>query len=166
MSLSTQDNDFESASLSARLAIRHLVRAMAEKVLDPLKNILQELRETFNITNAIGEPIVFEDKTLIPIIGIGLGAGGGNGEGKAANGSGSGGGFGVGGILRPIAILVIFKGMPGPDGIKVIELKTGGGLLDALGEVIPKLAEMLPFGFGSGISRKVGEKEKAKLMEV
>lgn len=139
---------------------------MAEKVIDPLKSILRDLRETFNITNAIGEPIVFEDKTLIPIIGIGLGAGGGSGEGKAAEGSGNGGGFGVGGVLRPVAMIVIFKGVPGPDGIKVIELRTGGGFLDALAEIIPKLAEMLPFGFGVGPSRRVGEKEKVKLMEV
>jgi len=89
-----------------------------------------------------------EDKTIIPLTKIGAafgtGIGGGKGKGgekQTAEGEGTGSGAGGGGGLTPVAMIVVFKGIPGPDGIKVISLEKESSMSKAITDVMPSVTE-------------------------
>lgn len=77
-----------------------------------LKGTVDELGRALAANQVIGEPMVFGDITVIPLmsVGLGFGAGGGGGGGsdsKGQDGEGGGGG-GVGGVgVKPIAVVII-----------------------------------------------------------
>jgi uncharacterized spore protein YtfJ len=79
-----------------------------------------------------------EDKIVIPISKVGLGFGSGSKKEsenkKAGNSVGAGGGIGI----HPVAVVIVFKGVEGPEGIKVVPLAIPGDpstLLESLGEI-------------------------------
>jgi len=117
---------------------------MAEEPKEVIRNMWEELRKTITVETAIGKPIVIEDKTLVPIFEMGFGAGGGGGKGKEREGQGYGAGGGGG--IKPVALLAVFKDIPGPDGLKVLSLKPSGTIekivSDALPMVMEKIKEM------------------------
>jgi uncharacterized spore protein YtfJ len=87
---------------------------------DPIKTTVEEIRKVLNIENVVGETVETEDKLLIPITRMGMGFGAGMGEGpKDMKGSGSGTEAGGAAGIEPIAVVVVSKGVSGPDGIKV-----------------------------------------------
>ncbi len=90
---------------------------------DAVKAAIDELSKVLSIKSIIGEPIEMEDKIILPVtkIGVGFGTGIGHGvEDKSAGGiAGSAGG---GGGIFPVAVVVIFKGIEGPEGIRVMPL--------------------------------------------
>ena len=108
-----------------------------------LRTTIEELLKLLSTKNVVGEPIETEDKVLIPVTKFGVGFGTGLGSGKSnqgdANGSGAGGGAG----LSPVAIVVVFKGIKGPDGIKVLSLSTPGPVSKALGEIASTVIEKM-----------------------
>lgn len=108
---------------------------MAEDLNEILKGMLEEFRKTISIETAIGEPIEIEDKILIPIASIGFGAGGGGGKGKEKEAQGYG--VGGGGGISPVALIAAFKGIPGPEGLRVLSLKPSGTLEKIVGEALP-----------------------------
>lgn len=102
---------------------------------DPIETTVEEIRKVLNIENVIGEVIETDDKTLIPITRIGMGFGAAIGEGKSeesAGGSGAGAGGAAG--IEPVAMIVVFKGIQGPDGVKVLTLSSNP-IAQALGEI-------------------------------
>ncbi len=109
---------------------------MSDEATGIIKSIWEELRKTIKVETAIGNPIEIEDKTLIPIFGVGFGAGGGGG-GKGKEKEGQGYGVGGGGGISPIALVMVFKGIPGPEGVKVISLKSSGAMERIVGEAMP-----------------------------
>jgi uncharacterized spore protein YtfJ len=116
-----------------------------------VKTTLGEIEKVLDSKTVVGEPIVIEGTTLIPLMSVGFGfaAGGGTGKGEAkeateGGGSGSGGGAGV----RPIAIIVIDK-----DGVRIEPIK--GGMATA----IEKLSETMP-DIAAKITEKWGERKK------
>ena len=114
---------------------------MSEETSGIIKNLWDELRKTIKVETAIGNPIEIEDKTLIPIFGVGFGAGGGGGKGKEKEGQGYG--FGGGGGMTPIALVAVFKGIPGPEGMKVLSLKPSGAIEKIVGEAMPMVMEKI-----------------------
>ncbi len=114
---------------------------MSEETSGIIKNVWDELRKTIKVETAIGNPIEIEDKTLIPIFGVGFGAGGGGGKGKEKEGQGYG--FGGGGGITPVALVAVFKGIPGPEGLKVVSLKPSGAIERIVGEAMPMVMEKI-----------------------
>jgi sporulation protein YtfJ len=116
-----------------------------------VKTTLGEIEKVLDSKTVVGEPIVIEGTTLIPLMSVGFGfaAGGGSGKGETketseSGGTGSGGGVG----LRPIAIIVIDK-----DGVRIEPIK--GGMATA----IEKLSETIP-DIAAKINEKWGERKK------
>lgn len=111
---------------------------------DQIKTTVEELLKVLATKNVIGEPIEIEDKTIIPVTKIGMGFGAGAGEGKGEKGEGGkGGGAGGGAGVDPVAIVVIFKGVPGPEGIKVLPLAAPSPIAKSIGEIVPAIMEKL-----------------------
>jgi uncharacterized spore protein YtfJ len=109
---------------------------MAEELSDLVKGILEELRKTVSVELAVGKPIEIEDKTLIPVFSMGIGSGGGGGEGGVKE-RGKGYGVGGGGWTGPVALVAVFKGIPGPEGLQVLSLKPPGALAKIVSEAMP-----------------------------
>ncbi len=129
---------------------------MSEETSGIIKNVWDELRKTIKVETAIGNPIEIEDKTLIPIFGVGFGAGGGGGKGKEKEGQGYG--FGGGGGITPVALVTVFKGIPGPEGLNVISLKSSGAMERIVGEAMPMVMEKIK----ETKEEKEGKKAEAK----
>ena len=91
---------------------------------DAIKATLDELFEALSAKSIICEPIEMEDKIIIPITKMGLVFGTDtSGTGRDASQEGAarykaGGGVGI----SPIAVVVVFKGITGPEGVKVVPL--------------------------------------------
>ena len=132
----------------------------AEDEVHILTTAVDELKKLLEPKSIIGEHIELEDKTLIPMtkIGAAFGSGTGGGKGKAgekqsAEGEGTGMGAGGGGGLAPVALIVVFKGIPGPDGIKVISLEKESSISKAITDVMPSVTEAVK-RVGSGSSKE------------
>lgn len=128
------------------------------KIEDPIKTTVEELRKLLEINNFVGEPIETEDKMLIPVMKMGMGFGAGMGKGEAPSGEGGGIGSGAGAAagVEPVAMVVILKGIPGPEGVRVLNLSSGGPLSKAIGEIGTVITDVIKE------TRTKTKKEKAK----
>jgi uncharacterized spore protein YtfJ len=100
-----------------------------------LKTSMGEVERLLSTKTVVGEPIMAEGNTIIPLISIGFGFGAGGGISK--NEKGSGAGTGGGGGIKPIAIIIVNK-----DGVTVEPIKGGtASALEKVGEVIVKAIE-------------------------
>ncbi len=116
---------------------------MSEELGNLVKGVLEELRKTVSVDVAVGKPIEIEDKILIPVFSMGVGYGGGGGEGGIQQQKGKGYGLGGGGWTGPVALVAVFKGLPGPEGLQVLSLKPPGALAKIIGEAMPLIMEKL-----------------------
>ena len=90
---------------------------------------INEIERMLNTKTVVGEPIVVEGNTLIPLVSVGFGFGVGTGEGTdPKKGPGTGGGTGGGGGVKPVAMIVVNK-----DGVRIESIK--GGAASALEKV-------------------------------
>lgn len=108
-----------------------------EHVQEVLKTSLEELERVLSSKTVVGEPIVIEGNTLIPLIsiGFGFGAGGDKGKGKKENAENMGAGGGGGGGIRPVALVIINK-----DGVRVEPIKSGmASVFEHLGDTLGKV---------------------------
>jgi len=95
------------------------------------KTTVDEIERMLNSKTVVGEPMVVEGNTLIPLISVGFGFGAGGGTGKAKAGEeGTGGGTGGGGGVKPVALIVI-----NADGVRLEAIKGGAA------SVLEKVAE-------------------------
>ena len=70
-----------------------------------VKTTLGEIEKVLSTKVVVGEPLVIQDTTLVPLISVGFGFGAGGGQGKGESkqkGEGSGGGTGGGAWVRPV----------------------------------------------------------------
>jgi uncharacterized spore protein YtfJ len=77
-----------------------------------MKGTMDELRRAIDTKHAIGEPLVFENVTVIPLLSVGFafGSGGGGGAGqdpRGRPGQGGGGGGAGGGGIKPVGVIII-----------------------------------------------------------
>src|SRR5690606_36039571 len=112
-----------------------------------------------NIENVIGEVIETDDKVLIPVTKMGMGFGAGMGDSKGSRESAMGAAGGAAGI-DPIAMVVVFKGISGHEGIKVMTLSSNP-MAQALGEVGSAAMDMMK----EGMKKKHWKKDKSKKEE-
>jgi uncharacterized spore protein YtfJ len=122
---------------------------------DPIKTTVDEIRKILNIENVVGKAIETEDKMIIPVtrMGMAFGAGGGEGKGRSDMG-GSGAGAGGGAGIEPVAVVVVFKGQTGPEGVKVMSLKNPDPLARAIGEVSSAIVDVMQEGRKMGMGRR------------
>lgn len=109
---------------------------------DAIKATVDELLKALSAKNIIGDPIETEDKILIPItkMGMGFGTGISHGTDEARKGEvagGAGGGVGV----FPVAVVAIFKGVAGSEGIRVIPLTTPSPLAESMVHIADTVME-------------------------
>jgi len=103
---------------------------------ETLKTITEELANMISTKTVIGEHIIIEGRTIIPVtrVSFGFGSGGGEGKGKAGDqGSGSGGGAGA--CIHPIAFLVVSK-----EDVQLFAIKEKG-VIERISSVIPQIME-------------------------
>ena len=127
---------------------------------DPIKTTVEEIRKILNVENVVGKTIETDELLMFPITKMGMGFGAGMGEGKDSknmNGSGSGSGAGGAAGIEPIAMVVVFKGLSGPEGVKVMSLKAPDHLSRAIGEISNAAVEIMDKG-----SKMMKEKEEHK----
>ncbi len=135
---------------------------------DPIKTTVEEIRKVLNIENVIGEVIETEDKVMIPItkFGMAFGAGMGEGQGPTSQGGGIGAGAGGGAGIEPVAMVVVFKGISGPDGVRVMSLKSADPLVRAIGEVGTTVMDIIKESRkGKGSAEKKPEEEEEETKE-
>ena len=91
---------------------------------DAIKTTLDEHLMALLAKSIIGEPIEIEDKIIIPITKMGMGFGidigqiGLDAGQEDLTGCKASGGVGI----FPVAVVVVFKGISGPGGVKVVAL--------------------------------------------
>jgi len=105
-----------------------------------VKTLVDEISKVLSADSVVGELIELEDKVLIPVIKIGFGLGSGSGMGKAGEGTGEGGGGGGG--IEPLAFIAVFKGIPGPEGVKVLQLKPPSRMPEIVEKAVDAFSKM------------------------
>ena len=107
---------------------------------DAIKATVDELIKALSARNIMGEPIEMEDKIIIPITKMGMGFGTGQGREDLSKGvltSGAGGGVGV----FPVAVVIVFKGIPGIEGVKVIPLSGQSAITEPVTSLADNIIE-------------------------
>ena len=125
---------------------------------DAIRAAVDELLGVLSTRNIIGEPMEMGDKIIIPITKMGMGFSASQGKesrGNEISKMKAGGGAGV----MPVAIVVVFKEIPGEEGVKVIPLSGRssdklyiGGIAGATQSILERIAA----------SRERSEKESAE----
>jgi uncharacterized spore protein YtfJ len=128
---------------------------------DPIKTTVEEIRKVLNIENVIGETIETDEFLMLPVTRMGMGFGAGMGEGKGQDdmgGSGAGAGGAAG--IEPIAMVVVHKGVSGPDGVKVMSLKEPDMISRVIREIKDSAVEMM--GSGCNMMKENCDDEEEK----
>lgn len=101
-----------------------------------LKVITEEIANMISTKTVVGEHIIIEGRTIIPVtkVSFGFGSGGGEGKGKAGD-QGAGGGGGGGACVQPIAFLVVSK-----EDVQVFAIKEKG-MIERISALIPEIME-------------------------
>jgi sporulation protein YtfJ len=103
---------------------------------ETLKIITEEIANMISTKTVVGEHIIIEGRTIIPVTKVTFGFGSGGGEGKGKTGDqGTGGGGGGGACIQPIAFLVVSK-----DDVQMFALKEKG-TLERITALIPEIME-------------------------
>ena len=107
-----------------------------EEVEKLFKSSTEEMEKLLAAKSVVGEPMVVDGYTIVPLLSLsfGFGAGGGGGKGKNGDnhdGEGSGGGTGGGGGVKPVAVIIISK-----DGVRVEPIQGPPSGLEKLGAAI------------------------------
>ena len=102
--------------------------------------ILDELLDALSAQSIICEPIEMDDKFIIPITKMGMGFGtninmGQRGQYASHEGpAGCSAGGGVG--FFPVAVVVVFKEISGPEGVKVVPLSPPGESASSIANIV------------------------------
>ena len=121
---------------------------------DLLKTITEEIADMVSTKTVIGEHIIVEGKTIIPVTKVSFGFGSGGGEGKKKAGEEGTGGCGGGGAsIQPVAFLVVTA-----EDVQVFSIK-GKGALAQLTEIMPEMMEKCKSMMEEKHKEKTGETE-------
>ena len=134
-----------------------------EGITDVIKTTVDELMKVLATDNVIGETMEIDDKVIIPLTKIGLVFGTGAGMGGMRDQKGKGAGAGGGAGIKPVSVIVAFKGIEGPQGVQVLSIHGMGPLakmITDVGQGVKKMVEKE--GGPEGIMKK-GMKMKEKM---
>ena len=128
---------------------------------NPLGDILQEamgkVREMVDANTIVGQPIVSEGVTLIPIskVSFGFGGGGGNYMPKSGTEKNLTTGLGAGVKITPVAFLVVKEGS-----VRVLPVAVpAASTLDRLVEMVPDAVDKVTAFLSKRAEEKNGEDE-------
>ena len=103
---------------------------------ETLKVLTEKIADMISTKTVIGEHIIIEGRTIIPITKVSFGFGSGGGEGKGKSGDqGSGSGGAAGASVQPIAFLVVTK-----EEVQLFAIKEKG-VIERVSEIIPQIME-------------------------
>jgi uncharacterized spore protein YtfJ len=119
-----------------------------------IKLTADEVASLLSPAQVIGTPLEIGDKVVIPLVhyGFGFGAGSGPGREKGEGGAGAGGGGGI----SPIALVIVHKDVPGPEGIQVVSLRR----VSAVAQVISNLTESIAPQIIDAVKEMAGRKKE------
>lgn len=103
-----------------------------------IEKTLNEIQKVMNTNSIVGTPIDADDKLIIPISKTSLGFGVGVADNKGTNETGVGG-TGGGGSIDPVALLIVYKNIPGPNGVELVQINKDDsleGLLSGVSKVV------------------------------
>jgi len=126
-----------------------------------LQITVDQLARTLCASAILGAPIEAGERVIIPVAEFGFGFGGGEGSGGLREGSQHGGsGTGGGGGISAVALIIITRGVPGPEGIQVVSLKKKSEIaevISTIGEAVgPHVEKVLEKGAEMVQQRKGG----------
>ncbi|WP_256712155.1 spore germination protein GerW family protein [Methanoculleus chikugoensis] len=128
-----------------------------------LQITVDQLARTLCASAVLGAPIEAGERVIIPVAEFGLGFGGGEGSGEKREGrpaGGSGAASAGGGGISAVALIIITKGVPGPEGIQVVSLKKKSEIaevISTIGEAVgPHVERVLEKGSEMMQQRKGG----------
>jgi uncharacterized spore protein YtfJ len=131
---------------------------------DTIKATVDELLKAIPAKNIVGDPIETEDKVIIPITKMGMGFGTGTGSGTDEKGTGNAAGGAGGGVgIFPVAVVIVFKGVSGPDGVQVVPLGAPNPLADSVARVAHTFLERLE---GQWQRERAERKESHRSVEI
>ncbi|MCK4813963.1 MAG: sporulation protein [Candidatus Marinimicrobia bacterium] len=106
---------------------------------DTLSTLLDKVKALAKTETVVGDPIIVQDVTLIPIskisIGFATGGGGHDGNNKKDGGEGAGGGV----TITPIAVVVVKKGQES----RLMWLKKEDRSLNKLLDLVPGILDRI-----------------------
>jgi uncharacterized spore protein YtfJ len=103
---------------------------------EAIKITIDELAKSLSANNIIGQPIDMEDKIIIPVTKMGMGFGTGVSQGNKEElgrelAGGAGGGLGV----FPVALVIVFKGISGPEGVQIVPLTQPSAIAESIAQI-------------------------------
>lgn len=117
---------------------------MAEEMMrDTIKTTVDELLRVLATDNVIGETMEIDDKVIVPITRIGLAFGTGAGSGGMRGQEGKGQGAGGGAAMETKAVVVVHKGMKGPESVEVITIGAAATLSHVIAQMAPMAKKMM-----------------------
>jgi uncharacterized spore protein YtfJ len=134
---------------------------------DPIKTTVEEIRKILNIENVVGKTIETDELLMFPITKMGMGFGAGMAQGKGMENM-EGGGAGAGGAagIEPVAVVVVHKGVSGPEGVKVMSLKNPDQISRVIGQIGNAAVEIMNQGSKMMKEKKDKPKKEEKKLEV
>jgi uncharacterized spore protein YtfJ len=116
-----------------------------------LQITVDQLARTLCASAVLGAPIEAGERVIIPVAEYGFAFGGGEGTGGHREGCQHGGsGTGGGGGISAVALIIITRGVSGPEGIQVVSLKKKSELaevISTIGETVgPHVEKVLEKG--------------------
>ncbi|MEN6610210.1 MAG: spore germination protein GerW family protein [Methanoregulaceae archaeon] len=115
-----------------------------------LKTTVDELDRLLSTKKIVGEPMIFEDRMVIPVSEFGFGFGAGGGGSEKCNGEGSG----AGGGISPVALLIVTTGVKGAEGVQVISLRRRSAVAEVVSTVSEQLAPQVISAVTSAAMKK------------
>lgn len=104
--------------------------ALEEKI----ETTFTQIQKVMDANSIVGNAISTKDKIIIPIskVSLGFGVGTVNNQGGSTTEVGGAGG---GGSIDPVAFLIIYNNIPGPDGVELVPLESGTPMEDLLSSI-------------------------------
>ena len=135
---------------------------------DPIQTTVEEIRKILNVENVMGTTIETDEILMFPMTKMGMGFGAGMAKGKGRENM-EGGGAGAGGAagIEPVALVVVHKGVSGPEGVKVMSLKNPDHISRAINEIGNAAVEIMNQGSEMMKEKKEDKpKKEEKKLEV
>ena len=117
---------------------------MSQNLPNMLSDTISKIRDMMSVNDVVGEPIVVEDVTIVPISKVSVGFGGGGADNaKAANKDAFGGGMGGGVKVQPICFLVVKEGNVRMMPVPVPANSTADRILEMVPDTLDKISAFI-----------------------